>query len=110
MLLAKYLKELGSSKHISLQIKYDVKPYQALPRWVTYVLNIKRNPHVKCRSHYLCHSIVKLLYIVKEKKEKEKLECTSLCTTTIHIELYVCMFLLLVTLFVSMNCKCLFEL
>ena len=32
------------------------------------MLNIKRNPHVKCISHCICHSIVKLLYIGKEKR------------------------------------------
>ena len=37
----------------------------------------------------------------KEKWEKlgtEEIRYTSLCTTTLHTELYVCMFLLLVTL------------
>ena len=71
------------------------------------ILNMKRDPHVKYISHYICHSIVKLLYNGKGKKRKnwklgtEELRCTSLCTTTMHIELYVCIFLLLVT----MNCN-----
>ena len=58
------------------------------------------NPHVKCIGHCICQSIVKLLYIEKGKREvgklgTEELRCTSLCTTTKHIELYVCMVSLL---------------
>ena len=58
-------------------------------------------------SHCICHSIVKLLYILGRGKEKlyteepgtEELRCTSLCTTPMHIELYVCILLL-----VTINC------
>ena len=41
-----------------------------------------------------------------EKLGTEELRCTSLCT--IHIELYVCMFLLLITWNCRCNCKCWF--
>ena len=62
------------------------------------ILNIKRNLHVKCISHCICYSIVKILYIGKGKEVLgEELRCSPLCTTTMHIELYVCI-LLLVTL------------
>ena len=57
-------------------------------------------------SHCICHSIVKILYIgngkrgiIIEELGTEELRCTTLCTTTIHIELYVC-----ILLFVIMNC------
>ena len=50
-------------------------------------------------SHCICHSIVKILYIVngkrgsiREKLGTEELRCTTLCATTMHIELYVCMY------------------
>ena len=77
-----------------------------IPKYAEY----QRDPYVKCISHCNCHSIVKLLYIGKGKRgirgelETAELRCTSLCTTTMHIELYVCMFSLLVT----MDCKCWF--
>ena len=52
-------------------------------------------------SHYICHSIVKILYIEKivlvlvlNRTGTEELRCTTLCTTTMHIEMYVCMYVL----------------
>ena len=51
-------------------------------------------------SHCICHSVVKLLYIWEEKREigiekNLELKSTSLCTTTMHIELCVCFYCLL---------------
>ena len=51
--------------------------------------------------HCICHSIVKLLYLWEGKREicsileglgTKELRCTSLCTTTMYIELYGCMY------------------
>ena len=65
----------------------------------------QRNPHVKCMSLHL--SLLKYYMLGREEEVlgepgTEELRCTSLCTTTMHIELCACMFLL----FVTMNCKC----
>ena len=62
------------------------------------ILNIKRNLHVKYINHCICYSIFKILYIGKGKigmryeLGTEELRCTSLCTTTMHIELFACMY------------------
>ena len=52
----------------------------------------QKRPHVK--FHCICHSIVKLLYTGKGKKRTWdwRTRCALLYTTTINIELYVCIF------------------
>ena len=70
---------------------YQKKPSHIIPKYAEY----QKRPSCKCIWYCICHSIVKLLYIGKGKTGKKKLgteelRCTSLCTTTIYIELYVC--------------------
>ena len=67
-------------------------------------------------SHCICHSIVKILYIGKEsigivRTGTEELRCTTLCTTTMHIEMYVCMYVFFIAclyellMLIYMNCN-----
>ena len=50
-------------------------------------------------SHCICHSIVKIIYtgegkegISENSSRTEELRCTTLCTTTMHTEMYVCIY------------------
>ena len=90
---------------IIMQILYSCQSYNVVISIHTKIIfsflilkyvEYQRDPHVKCISHCICHSFIKLLYIskwilVRRELGTEELGCTSLCTTTMHIELYVCM-------------------
>ena len=76
----------------------------------------KRNPHVKCISHYICHFIVKLLYIGKGKKRsggawnwRTKMHITmSYHYTHWTVCMYVFITYYFKTIIVKVNCKCWF--
>ena len=66
------------------------------------ILNIKRNFHVKCISHCICYSIVKILYIGKGKrgikKRTKEVDAQHYAPCTLN---YMCVCILLL---VIMNC------